>query len=362
MAVAATVRLAGGLLAGRREPSAADVVAAARLTRHRDVRAGRSVSLISAIVVLAVSVSPAVAQVAPSDTATADLNKRSGRVVVVMSPVPSGAELDELRRVPGVLNLTAPVKDGDTRRYDLTCAQVRLLLIRDWCAPGTQTSIGDLDQAQSAAWPFTKNSWLIAELTPQQAKRSVTSQPPGTSAGHVIGMVSDPDAYWRLVSVARALDPRASVQANVGGLSGGSNQTYLRMQEWLRAGLLLLLITLGAVTLLAAAHDVRDRVRLRWALHAIGAGRGPFLAALRRELLIRSTALLVACALATATTAHAATGWASADPFPRGWLALIYGSLVAIALLATLVPLLAGALLRPTRSSDDISTMAQRPL
>ena len=319
--------------------NATTLIAGARLARVTP-RGSRTASMLVPAFVVALAVAPVIGQVAPRDTATEELNQRTGRVVAFMSPVPDAGTQERIRNLPGVLAVSGPHTNLEKQsQYSFACSDFKRLLARDVCTIGARASALDLPPDLSASFPYT-GAWtfLASDVTPSQPRRQATSTDPSAP---LIVILRDSNSYWTAAAMARGIDPALDTEANTGGLVGGAQQTYLAMQEWLKAGLALLLLAAGVLMALGAFTDVRERDRLRRALTALGASAQDTSGTVRSELLVRSGVILTNATIVGSAVAVAAQGWGNTQTIGASWVASCFLLLLVALTAGTFIPLLA---------------------
>lgn len=330
---------------------AASVMSGARLSRGT-WGGGRSATLLVSTFILSLAIAPLVAQVAPRDTQTALLNERAGRVVALVSPAPAAAVQAKIAAIPGVMSVAPPMatkgEDSAKLRYIFDCASARRLLFTSTCVPGRVITMDQLDPVVGASFPLL-GDWEFVEGDSGPDAGIVNRQDTP-----LIVLVSDEDSYWRVSAAARGLDPQLDVEANLGGLIGGSDQAYLAMQRWLRVGLGLLVIASGILAALMAFTDIRERGQLHRTLKSLGASGGQARKSLIVEVCVRSATVVLGAALGGLATSFAARGWASAEPLPPGWIAGTFAVLMAT-LMVGFITSLAAASMPPAdgRAAED---------
>jgi hypothetical protein len=134
--------------------NATTLIAGARLARVTP-RGSRTASMLVPAFVVALAVAPVIGQVAPRDTATEELNQRTGRVVAFMSPVPDAGTQERIRNLPGVLAVSGPHTNLEKQsQYSFACSDFKRLLARDVCTIGARASALDLPPDLSASFPY----------------------------------------------------------------------------------------------------------------------------------------------------------------------------------------------------------------
>ena len=329
--------------------SATALVAGARLARVKP-KGSRTASMLVPAFVLALAVAPLIAQAAPRDTATEELNRRAGRVVAFMSPVPDSGTQERIRNLPGVLAASAP-NTGRQLRYLFACPDFKRLLALETYSIGALATPMELSPEVSAGFPYLGDwTFLATDTTNSPPVQQRTSADPSAP---LIVMLEDPDSYWSVAAMARGLDPGLDTEANIGGLIGGAQQTYRTMQEWLKAGLALLLLAAGVLMALGAFTDVRERARIRRALTALGASAQDTSRTVRSELLVRSAVILATATIVGSAVAAAARGWGNTQSIGASWVAGCFGLLLIALALGTFIPLLAIRGRSPNHAAED---------
>ena len=331
-------KFAGTRLLRRPNRDAASLIAGARLSRVRSKGARTALLLVPAFVI-AIAVAPVVAQVAPRDALTAQMNQRTGRVVALITPVPSLEVQQKIRELPGVLATSAPQADAKgVATYTFDCASFKRLLDQTGCVEGKRVNALEMSPELSAGWPYTGSWTFLAGTTNGQAEPQSNT---GSAADPLVVLTKDSESYWTMAASARGIDPLLDTEANTGGLIGGAQQTYFAMQQWLKTGLALLLLTSGLLMGLGAVTDVRERARLQRAMNALGSSPGMLVRAVGTELLVRSCTLVAAAALVGFAVATAAQGWGNTESVGVSWAVGCFTALLIAVAIGAVAPLVA---------------------
>lgn len=315
------------------------LLAAARVARGQG-NSSRALTGVIAAFLFAIAVSPLITATAPYDDVTLRVNADTGRVIVFVEPAPPepvAKRIATSRLVSGIAVPSGPADGG----YRLDCATAQRLLVRPDCRPGSATTITDLPRDQGASWPST-GDWTFHEMPSAQVLADTAAQP--ADGRPLIVLTPDESTYWPLVAELTATYPTGAAYGNVGGLIGGPDQLARRVQQWLLAGLLLLLALTGAQLAIGVVTDTLERRRTERGLRALGAPERVL-----RTAILAEHGLLLAVAAFTAGTVGAvmiwaAPRWLNKTPIPSGWVATTYltlfGVLVfaAAAALATVLP------------------------
>lgn len=309
-------------------------LAGARLARG-GTPARRASTTMAAAVLLATAAAPLVAQAAPRDTFTAEANSRSGRVVAQLSGFGDHQDLSSLRHLPGVLSVAAADSRSGTTVFRMSCASFALLQgVTGSCEP-RRIAVENLTPAAHTSLDGFEGGWYV-EIGQESPTINISPKVPGAPELQALVLVDDESTYWKLAGTVTSLPGPAAAFAGLGGLTGGPDQPYRKVQQWLRFGMTGLLCAASAVVLLGLVEDRRSRRDVVAGLLALGTPAHVVRSAHRREIGTRlgiNAAITMASAAALALVS---TSWVGADQWPFGWM-LTIGAVVTGALILAFI-------------------------
>lgn len=346
--VTALLATAAGRALVRLRSKPAHLVAGARL------RAGTGLSsaprrLMAGTLILLMAVAPVVAQVAPRDTAAQVANERAGRVLVTVLEVTDPGVAARVLSRPEVLVAAVPEYGDDGRvAYRLSCDGFRLVAgasgLED-CSTGAPATADPSTGALAASLDGSGRWVFVGEPT---LPASTWQAPPDTGEqAPLIVAVEDAASAQSLAAALARTDPVLDVSARTGGLIGGLDQGYARLQSWLIAGMLWLVLTMIAGLAVHTFAETRRAALAEDGPRRLGVSDAFLTRAKALELGVAAASFVVVVGSGLFIVRDAATGWVRSDPLPPGWAGALLGLLLLAATTDVLAPLLARRL-RPT--------------
>lgn len=336
LAIPVLVRRIGQLIRRGNQPTAR--LAGARL-EHGSAATRRAGTLIAAAVLLGAAITPLVAQAAPKDASTGDVNRQLGRVVVIADGIAPGTSIARVA-TPSTQVAVGTQAHGQFHLV-LPCVSIRRL------AGGVATCSSrsqSLSAISDAGWQVEQAIGLPTTVRVGRPNLHIANFKPDQDplSFQAIAICATPSAAWRAAATLSALPGAAGATVSFGGLIGGPDQPFVAMQRWLRDALGALIVASIVALVLGLAEDGRARRVTDASLVVLGASEQTIMVAHRREVVVRAGAICAVTAVAAFVMFQVAASWTGSDPPPPAWSATLFaGLLVAFVTSVLLAPMMA---------------------